>query len=606
MDCLDEETILAFIEGGLAPAGLAEVERHTRDCRSCQERVSAGFAAAAPRVDPSSPVSGADSAPPAAALAPLPAGTPVGRYTVLALVGQGGMGEVYAAHDPKLDRTIALKLLRPRGAGGAARGESRLMREAQAIARLSHQNVITVHDVGAHGDRVFLAMEYVEGRTLTAWLAERARPPAEIVAMFREAARGLAAAHAAGLVHRDFKPQNVMVARDGTVRVTDFGLARRMEGVVARTAPCPGAAAAAAPALATEPPIEVTLTRTGELIGTPLYMAPEQLALEAIDARSDQFSFCVALYDALYGEHPFLGPARGSAGLPDLVRALRAGVVRQPVARSRVPGPLRRALLRGLAIDPAARWPSMDDLTAALEPVSARERPRVAAVAASALAVTAIAAIAAILGLSSSSSRAGRDGALVRAERAATVAASISSDPPGARIVRVDDGALLGVTPFRDLRASRPGTQKLRLALDGYEDETIVVPLDRAVTLTLPLRRLPSEAQVTADTADARPVRPVTRPARVPEPRAPDPIERWLRPAEERLEAGHIAEACALGLVASEHARRMPAVWEFLGRCYMRLAEPQQARAYYRRYLQLAPSGPDAPFIRAIIDGDEP
>src|SRR6185369_3617203 len=178
-------------------AGLAEVERHTRDCRSCQERVSAGFAAAAPRVDPSSPVSGADSAPPAAALAPLPAGTPVGRYTVLALVGQGGMGEVYAAHDPKLDRTIALKLLRPRGAGGAARGESRLMREAQAIARLSHQNVITVHDVGAHGDRVFLAMEYVEGRTLTAWLAERARPPAEIVAMFRKAARGLAAAHAA-------------------------------------------------------------------------------------------------------------------------------------------------------------------------------------------------------------------------------------------------------------------------------------------------------------------------------------------------------------------------------------------------------------------------
>jgi serine/threonine protein kinase len=241
----------------------------------------------------------AHGAPPAPATSALGRGDRLGRYVIIDLLGSGGMGVVYTAYDPDLDRRVALKLLRPdRGPSWGETGRLRLLREAQAIARLSHPNVIAVYDAGSFGDQVFVAMEFIEGGTLRQWLEER--PPwREVLDRFLLAGRGLAAAHAAGLVHRDFKPDNVLLSRDGRVRVMDFGLARPI-GEPSRMeewrAPAGSGGNLASP-----------LTQWGEALGTPGYMAPEQLRGEASDARSDQFSFCVSLYEALYGERPFLG-----------------------------------------------------------------------------------------------------------------------------------------------------------------------------------------------------------------------------------------------------------------------------------------------------------
>ena len=289
----------------------------------------------------------------------------MGRYTVLALVGRGGMGEVYAAYDPKLDRKIALKLIAADTSRSEARAEARLLREAQAIAKVSHPNVVTVHDAGTFGARVFIAMEFIDGGTLKDWLAGATRTRAEILAVFADAARGLAAAHAAGLVHRDFKPLNVMVAGEGTVRVTDFGLVRQL----GQTDPGEESAAPAATLGAGE--ASVDLTRTGEMVGTPRYMAPEQFKGEALDARTDQFSFCVALYEALYGQPPFV-----TESLPTLIATVLEGRVAPAPAKTSVPGWLRRILLRGLEVDPARRFPSMGALLSALEadPTARRRR----------------------------------------------------------------------------------------------------------------------------------------------------------------------------------------------------------------------------------------
>ncbi|HKV08322.1 MAG TPA: serine/threonine-protein kinase [Thermoanaerobaculia bacterium] len=269
--------------------------------------------------------------PPGPAGASLPRGTAIGRYVILDRLGGGGMGVVYTAYDPELDRKVALKLVRPdRAAGEAAR--LRLLREAQAIARLSHPNVVAVFDAGTFGDQVFLAMEHVEGTTLRRWLDEERWPWGEVVGRFVLAGRGLAAAHAAGLVHCDFKPDNVLLGQDGRVRVADFGLARAVG--------------------------EIDLEELGVAMGTPGYMAPEQLRGERTDARSDQFSFCVALWEALYGERPF------------------SNTTPQIPAGSRVPDRLRQALLRGLSADPAARYPGMEELLdhLAKNPEAARRR----------------------------------------------------------------------------------------------------------------------------------------------------------------------------------------------------------------------------------------
>ena len=209
---------------------------------------------------------------------------------ILGLVGRGGMGDVYAAYDPELDRKIALKLLNGgrSGSGSPAPSRGRLLKEAKSIARLTHPNVIVVHDAGTIDDRVFIAMEFVEGQTLATWLGGKPRTWSEVREIFLSAGRGLAAAHTARIVHRDFKPQNVMVADDGAVRVMDFGLASDSsdtDGGPVEPVRAEVADFASTTALA--------LTRTGSLVGTPAYMAPEQFKGEAADARTDQFSFCV-------------------------------------------------------------------------------------------------------------------------------------------------------------------------------------------------------------------------------------------------------------------------------------------------------------------------
>jgi eukaryotic-like serine/threonine-protein kinase len=312
-------------------------------------------------------------------------GTPLDRYVVLDPLGEGGMGMVYAAYDSVLDRKVALKLLPQETADGGSEptsGRARLLREAQAMAKLSHPNVVGVYDVYQHGALVFMAMELVEGQTLLQWLQEKPRGMREILAAFLSAGRGLAAAHAAGLVHRDFKPTNVLVGKDGRVRVTDFGLARTHD------APPEPLAEDAAPSPSTSPVkphslLELELTQKGAVLGTPAYMAPEQFRGATADARSDQFSFAVSLWEALYGERPFEG--RSSAERKEKVLA---GRTNPPPSHSRVPPWIHRALLRALSTAPEARYPSLDALLATLERDPAQVRRRRLAVAALLLLVT--------------------------------------------------------------------------------------------------------------------------------------------------------------------------------------------------------------------------
>lgn len=330
-----------------------------------------------PPVEPTEtvPFPGAPARPAEPGAGPLARGASVGRYLVLGLAGTGGMGVVYAGYDPELDRKVALKLLRPDRGGEAAR--RRLVREAQAIARLSHPNVVTVYDAGTVGDEVFIAMELVEGQTLRHWLKERPRAWREVLGPFLAAGRGLAAAHAAGLVHRDFKPANVLLGRDGRARVADFGLARAAAEDAAAE---PEIAPAEAGAPEGGGGSSTLVTEWGVALGTPSYMAPEQVRGERADARSDQFGFCVALWEALYGEHPFAGEGE------EVAAAIRRGRVREAPAGSRVPETVRRALLRGLASDPTQRHGSMDSLLAELSRDPAGARRRVVAAAGAALA----------------------------------------------------------------------------------------------------------------------------------------------------------------------------------------------------------------------------
>lgn len=300
-------------------------------------------------------------------------GSVVDRFVILDVVGRGGMGVVYAAYDPELDRKIALKLVRPNRPGA---GEGQLLREAQAIARLSHPNVVAVYDVGTHRDQVFLAMELVEGRNLGPWLAQAPRSVREILDVFIAAGRGLSAAHAAGVVHRDFKPDNVLIGHDGRVRVADFGVARRFESPGEEPHDLPDLPEEALSARATRSARSTLAvaeaTRWGVAVGTVPYMAPEQLRRGTADARSDQFAFSIALFEALYGERPFAGQ-----GALDLVLAMESGELRTPSPSARrVPPWVRAVLARGLAFDPTARFPSMDALLAALsrDPAAARRR----------------------------------------------------------------------------------------------------------------------------------------------------------------------------------------------------------------------------------------
>ncbi len=277
----------------------------------------------------------------------------IGRYRVLDRLGAGGMGVVYAAHDEGLDRVVALKILRSELAPGSA-GRQRLLREAQATARLAHPNVVHVFEVGQQGDQVFMAMELVRGETLRAWQTKAQRSWAEIVAMYREVGEGLVAAHAEAIVHRDFKPDNVLVGTDGRPQIVDFGLARA-SGEVDAPAEL-GRPSGSGPAWR-----DLDITGTGTVLGTPAYMAPEQLRRAKPDARCDQFSFCVALFEALYRQRPFTATT-----YEELADALEAGPTTGIADRRGVPEAVHAVVLRGLAHDPGDRFGSMRELLDAL------------------------------------------------------------------------------------------------------------------------------------------------------------------------------------------------------------------------------------------------
>jgi serine/threonine-protein kinase len=284
-------------------------------------------------------------------------GERIDRYVVQEEIGAGGMGVVFKALDPELGRAVAIKLLQPGAGADTTDGRARLVRESQAIAQLAHPNVVAVHDIGEFKDGLlFVAMEYVPGRSLRAWLAERTRSLAEILAVFVQAGRGLAAAHAKGLVHRDFKPDNVLVGDDGRVRVVDFGLARFQHDAEAEPA-----SAAPSPERERSASLSSPLTRPGHVMGTPAYMAPELYRGERGDARTDQFAFCVSLYQALTGQRPFPEAARS----PDT----GAPIVPAPPmpADAGVPAWLERVVLRGLALDASGRFDTMGPLLAELE-----------------------------------------------------------------------------------------------------------------------------------------------------------------------------------------------------------------------------------------------
>ncbi len=382
---------MELVQGRLPDDELLTAEEHMSVCADCRLVVAEAAGEASDTTGPTRPVGLPPEVydPAGPSLAP---GTRVSRYQIQELIGVGAIGAVYAARDPELHRMVALKVLRTGGSSHAPAGDlrARLLREARAMAQLSHPNVVTVHDAGTYQDGVFLTMELVAGTTLRRWLGGAARSVDQIVRAFRAAGEGLAAAHRSGLVHRDFKPENVLVGDDGRVRVTDFGLARPTSWELTGPHRAIGSG---------DSWVHTVITRTGIVSGTPAYMAPEQFSGEPPDPRCDQFSFCVALYEAIYNERPF-----GGATLDDMVDAVVHGRLAGPPAGVPVPAALQAALLRGLRVRPEERHASMDALLGELAEsadagaATGRRRPRRGVLIAAAGGLTAGAvAIAAVL-----------------------------------------------------------------------------------------------------------------------------------------------------------------------------------------------------------------
>ncbi|MCA9684007.1 MAG: serine/threonine protein kinase, partial [Myxococcales bacterium] len=280
------------------------------------------------------------------------------HYHVLGELGRGAMGVVYLAEDRRLDRKVAIKTL---GAGDDERARRRLVREAKALARLADPNVVRIYEIGETADLAYIVMEFVEGRTMRAWLGERARSVDEILAVFRAVARGLQAIHAAGMVHRDVKPDNIMIDGRGRVLVMDLGIARGDLGDTGEIGDEGARDDEARREPASFTAVAEVLTRTGTLLGSPAYMAPEQFVGAGVTVKADQFSLCVTLWEAIYGERPFAGRTVGQ-----LMEATSAGRLRQP-GSERAPAWLRRVLERGLAAEPGRRFESMAALQEALE-----------------------------------------------------------------------------------------------------------------------------------------------------------------------------------------------------------------------------------------------
>ena len=313
--------------------------------------------------------------------APQPHAT-IGRYMLLEVLGRGGMGLVYTAYDPVLGRNVAIKVLQTRSQsptdGGAE--STRLLREAQAMARLNHPNVVPVYDFGVAGNDVYVAMELVVGTTLHAWLKQQRPDFRQALPVLIAAGRGLQAAHEAGLLHRDFKPANVLLDAALRPRLTDFGLARALGS------PTSGPTPSIEPSVSGPVAIDLQLTRAGAVMGTPGYMAPEQYRGAATSPATDQYAYCVALYEAFYGRRPF-----EAKDLEELGRLANTGEVPPPPRGSPVPSWVFPIVKRGLATDPAARHASMAALLDALSrDPSRRRRAWMAAAAVAAATVVAL------------------------------------------------------------------------------------------------------------------------------------------------------------------------------------------------------------------------
>mgnify|MGYP002619819733 CR=1 FL=1 len=366
--CPSAEEIQGFVERRLTDAVHERIVRHVDRCSECRQWLAHLTSLASHGVEATEQRGG------------LPGrASQLGRYALGEELGRGAMGVVHAARDPQLGREVAIKLIDD--AGGDV--HARVLREARAMARVHHPNVVGVLDFGRDEDRFFVVMELVRGETLRQWQAT-ARPWREVVDAYVQAGRGLSAAHQCGVVHRDFKPANVLVGEDGAVRVTDFGLARGPGCQVEVTA-------------ASEPAAqEVTHTTTGALVGTMAYMAPEQLEGEGATALADQFALCVALWEGLSGRRPFEGTTP-----EELLEFMRRGA-----PASMAPGVPRRvtaALRRGLALDPRRRHRSVDDLIAVLADATKPRRRRAVAVAGVGLSIAVAASVFAFSHLRSTS-----------------------------------------------------------------------------------------------------------------------------------------------------------------------------------------------------------
>lgn len=361
MGCPDENEIVAFATGQVPAEALERIRSHIDRCEECSSLV-AEAAEASPlegvpfdsaRTTPVADIPSAlGSAPEAVAR-----GAMLGRYIVIDLLAAGGLGQVFVAYDPQLDRRVALKLLRPSSSGDEPDAEAQrwLLREAQAMAKLSHPNVVPVHDVGMLGASVFVAMELIEGQTFTLWVRSATRTWQEVRDLLLDAAKGLMAAHEAGLIHRDFKPSNILVGDDGRVRVVDFGLARTVVGQ---------GLSPEEPRLPSPPEtglLDQSLTETGIIVGTPAFMSPEQFRGADVGFKADQFAFCVTLYFGLYGKRPFVGE-----DLRALQTAIFKGSVQDPPSDRVVPRWLHKAVVRGLRPNPDDRFDTMSELLAAL------------------------------------------------------------------------------------------------------------------------------------------------------------------------------------------------------------------------------------------------
>jgi serine/threonine protein kinase len=395
--CPPDEVLAVHLEQELVGAEAEQVGAHIDGCDSCRELVV--VLARQRRVDldtrETSSGSGIPRTAPIELSMPSLPGALAGRYQLKRLIGRGAMGAVYEALDFNLHRLVALKVLRlapEKTASERIEAANRLVREARAMAVLSHRNVVAVYDVGQHNDQVFVAMQLIDGATLRLWLKAQKRAPRQVMKVLYDAGAGLAAAHHARLIHRDFKPDNVLISKRGTARVTDFGLARRAD-----LGPDPLSRSSMDADRGSRPVIvEVDtadsndVTRTGAVVGTPAYMSPEQARGQVIDARADQFSFCVTAWEALYGQRPFAGTTWSEIYANVVSANFTAAESDSYVSRQ-----IQRALRRGLSAEPEQRWASMSELLAEFDQVLRRPGriQRVAMVGGIALGASAIAVL---------------------------------------------------------------------------------------------------------------------------------------------------------------------------------------------------------------------